>query len=328
MRIDNLESMPWKAKNIRYIKLGSGGKYWSYCREKNILILGFDSGRPQVRKLMEKEDWDGVEEYWKDKCKTAKAHTNAMRQFQEDDGATLWVTFADGRLQYAFTSGNVQNFRLNEKPDFNEDTTRLSYRRLWPKGWVSVDKNEEALSKMRLSTALTKTEGFRGTICKFSLEMESYLRLKLKGERSPDVTATIKARHDLSLRLSDLIKHLNWWDFELLIDLIFSNSGWIKTSSVGGVQKYLDLEVFNKISDLKACIQIKTATNESQFKEYTRARLDEAQDYDYIYYIYHTSDRNLTKIKCDKKIITWDLRRVSEEAIKAGLIDWVIDKRS
>ena len=117
-------------------------------------------------------------------------------------------------------------------------------------------------------------------------------------------------------------------DFELLIDLIFSNSGWIKTSSVGGVQKYLDLEVFNKISDLKACIQIKTATIESQFKEYTRARLDEAQDYDYIYYIYHTSDRNLTKIKCDKKIITWDLRRVSEEAIKAGLIDWVIDKRS
>lgn len=143
-----------------------------------------------------------------------------------------------------------------------------------------------------------------------------------------DVIAAMQSRDALAASLSEVVKGLTWRDFELLIDLIFSASGWVKTSSVGGVQKYYDLELFNKVTGLKACVQVKTGTNLSQFREYTECRIAEGEYYDYIFYVYHTADRDLTDCDYNKnKIIVWDLNRVAKEAINAGLIDWIVEKR-
>lgn len=112
MKVSDLYNAPWIAKKIRYIKLGSGGKYWPICRDKKILIIGFHTGKTIIKDLMEEKDWVGIKKYWaNNKCKTPTTHANSMKEYKEDDGTTLWITFADGRLYYAFTAGQVRYFK-------------------------------------------------------------------------------------------------------------------------------------------------------------------------------------------------------------------------
>ncbi len=42
------------------------------------------------------------------------------------------------------------------------------------------------------------------------------------------------AREAMTASAVDLIQNLDWRDFELLADLIFTSSGWRRTSAVGG----------------------------------------------------------------------------------------------
>lgn len=63
---------------------------------------------------------------------------------------------------------------------------------------------------------------------------------------------------------------LTWQDFELLVDLVFSTSGWRRTSIVGKTQKTLDLELEPLTTSEKAFVQIKSYADAHSFSDYAK----------------------------------------------------------
>jgi hypothetical protein len=84
---------------------------------------------------------------------------------------------------------------------------------------------------------------FRGTIC--SIDLQDYLVRKINGLVIPEVEKTKNSLETLRADIEDLIKGLWWHDFELLIDLVFSKSGWQRFSVLGKTEKDSDLDVYS-----------------------------------------------------------------------------------
>ena len=82
---------------------------------------------------------------------------------------------------------------------------------------------------------------FRGTIC--DVRAGDYLLRKLSDQLSPEVATAEEAERSLMTAIVGLMRLLTWQDFELLVDLVFSTSGWRRVSQVGRTQKTVDLEL-------------------------------------------------------------------------------------
>jgi hypothetical protein len=75
-------------------------------------------------------------------------------------------------------------------------------------------------------------------------------------------------------------------------------------------------------------VQVKSSTNAAEltgyyekFKEYTQ--------YDEMYFVFHTYDGNPNdRAIASERLHVWDISRVADLVIHAGLVDWLIAKRS
>ncbi len=108
-------------------------------------------------------------------------------------------------------------------------------------GWRSTDLNGEQLTKERLSGALTKLEAYRGTSC--DVDVREYVVRRINGKKTPEVERAIAAFEEMRLSSLGLMRLLVPHDFELLVDLVFSSSGWQRQGIVGKTQKTLDLDL-------------------------------------------------------------------------------------
>lgn len=326
---------PWDAKKILYIKLGKGvegkgGKYWKTCKKEKKIRLGYQSGSADIYNWAMSGQWEEVNKYWKQAKKnntTATSYTNQMKQFFNDDGKTLWITFEEGCLYYAFTDGEI--IRDPDHPDPSYNNT--SYRRLTAEGWKNVDKENKPLRTEDLSTILTKTAAYRQTICTLEEKAINHLYLKLKGEVSSDLIKTRDSLKNLEKSIKPLIQSLSWQDFELLVELIFSNSGWQKTTKIGGTQKITDLDLKNSITGEKIFVQVKSKTNAAEFKKYKEKHIIEKSDFKTMYFVYHTGNHtgkigNIINEDHDKRVEVWNLEKVAMFVVYNGLTKWLMDK--
>ena len=74
-----------------------------------------------------------------------------------------------------------------------------------------------------------------------------------------------------------MIKLLVPHDFETLVDLIFSTSGWRRLGPVGKTQKTLDLDLVLPSTGDRAFVQVKSHTARKEFDEYAE-KLDDLRD--------------------------------------------------
>lgn len=310
---------PWDAKKFLYIKLGREGKWWDDCKEKKIIKLGFKSGLQNINEWGRSEQWEQMHKYWdQERPGSATTFTNQIKEFFTDDGKTLWITFEDGCLYYAFTDG--------EKPIPNQND-HTSYRRLTAEGWKNVDIKGQPLRLEDLSGNLTKTAGYRQTICKFQENVENYLRRRLKCEESPDLKKTRNSFNDLIKSIKPLIQSLTWKDFELLVELIFSNSGWQKTTKTGGNQKTTDLDLKNPITGDQIWVQVKSSSNPAVFKKYKKKHETDKDNFTTMYYVYHSGEIGDNLNEDDEEgIEVWDLEKVAKYVVSNGLTEWLMDK--
>jgi len=306
-------------KNIRYIKLGEGGKWAKDCFNKGIIRLGYSSGAADVFNAATAGKWKDVENFWlaKDKPKAvATGFTNQTKEFFDDDGSTLWITFEDGFLYHCFSDGGA----VEQDTSFINEA-RTTYRKT-KNGWSNHDANGLPLKVTQLSGMITKTQGYRGTICKFTPQPEAddYLRTRIAGKVSENIYKAESAKKDLMESIKPLVKSLTPKDFEILCELIFSNSGWRRTSGTGGVQKTIDIELENPVTGDAAFVQIKTKTTQKEFEDYISKK--QASHYDRMFYVYHSGD--IVNSMEDSEISVWDLNKVAEQVLSSGLVDWVI----
>jgi|LakMenE18May11ns_1017448.scaffolds.fasta_scaffold9907883_1 hypothetical protein len=302
------------ANKILYIKLGKKGEYWSECRDKSIIKLGYLSGRADMLNLMKNKQWEKISEFWAKNSGTPTQFTNQMRDFYEDDGTTLWITFEDEFLYYGFSDGG--ELILDEGSDD-------SYRKM-KDGWKRTDINGEDLRVNQLSGKLTKTASYRQTICNLSEDVKKYLVRRLLCIKSESIENAVLAKQNLELSMQSLIQDLTWQDFELLVELIFVNSGWRRISTTGGVQKTIDIGLENPITGDMAFVQIKSSTNQSELEDYTNKM--NLSSYSRLFYVYHTPN-GLMENK-DADVTLWNVSKIAQLVVSNGLTDWVIKRSS
>jgi hypothetical protein len=185
-------------------------------------------------------------------------------------------------------------------------------------GWSNHSLTNRPLQMSDMSGRFTKVAGYRGTICSVD---KNYALRKLLDIDLPEVTTAKKHRDELLSSTMQLIQNLTWQDFELFVELLFSQSGWRRISSIGKTQKTLDIELELPSTNERAIVQIKSQTTQKQFDSYHKEFL--AMGADKYFYIYHTGN-DIQSI--NSKITIINNQTLARMAFKAGLVDWLIDK--
>jgi hypothetical protein len=300
-------------EKVRYIKLGERGRYEAECERNSIIRIGYGSGGDVRFALCVVGDWAGVRESFvaEGKAKgTAKGIARQLRDFFEDSGSTLWITFIGERLCWGFTDGST--------PDRTSPMGGVIRPILG--GWRDRDRVGERLVKDGLSGALTKVVGYRGTVCE--TKVPGYVVRRINGDKSLEIERAIAARAELQESILPLVRQLGPKDFELLVELIFSTSGWRRLSPVGGTQKLKDFSIQLPSTGERAFVQVKSKTTGAELATYA-AELDE-RDFDRMFFVYHSGTADLSIN--DDRVVVIGPEKLAKMVLDAGLDGWIIDK--
>ena len=300
---------PVVAERSFFIKLGRAGEWETDCFRDGTLRLGYCE---TPEELCSAGKWDHVKDFWRRLRGDAGAGTsdgNQIRIFHESDENCIFITFANGLLYWCKPTGFVEVL---------PDRTR---RRATVDGWHSQNINGSSLSFDRLSGELLKTQGFRGTICK--VRQHSYLLRKINDIPTPQVDEAIAAERALIAATEKLIPLLNWKDFELLVDLVFSASGWRRIGALGGTQKTADLELILPSTEERALVQIKSQATDKTLSTYI-SKFQQFLLYDRMFFVWHTGDVSLSNSSDGVTLI--DHKRLAEMCLDAGLTAWLREK--
>lgn len=302
-----------KPSTAFFIKLGSGGRFESECIERDQTIrLGFNE-TDHIACL--KGDWEKIRSDLLKKGRTKGKATeiaNEIRCFYEADENTLWVTFFGNRMWWAFAKTGV-----TQLPD------KSKTRRIIGK-WRSTDIRGTNLSLDKISGRFLQVRRFQGTICSVDLE---YAKNKINGKKPIIVEEAQTAVQDLETRLIPLIRSLTWQDFELLVDLIFSNAGWQRIGVLGKAQKSLDIDLREPVTGERVMVQIKSA---SGLEEYKRCyhEFSQAEDFTMLFYVVHSPDPKLVKASALPKSTVIEAPELAKLVVNAGLSNWLIEKNT
>ncbi|XYH92975.1 restriction endonuclease [Sorangium sp. So ce1128] len=138
--------------------------------------------------------------------------------------------------------------------------------------------------------------------------------------------ALAEAKNALVLKTAQAIKNLHWKDFELLVDLVFRQSGWRRVSAVGTTMKSVDIELEDPIAGDRYQVQIKSrATMEIASKCKEEFSASSFRKY---YFVVHTPDHELLGAKDldDDGFEVILPERLARMVVDGGLTGWLRDK--
>ena len=305
--------MPIKPETVRFIKLGEGGQWENSCIEEGTIRLGYNS--PYHENCLA-GDWEPVRAYWlkyrNGNKRVATSDLNQIRAFYELSENSLWVTFFKRKLYWCFANHQVVQL---------EDGSRI---RRTLDGWSCKDISGNNLTIENLDGRISKVQGFRGTIC--AVELPQYVENKINGVPQPEIQTAKDSLESLRASLENLIQGLWWKDFELLVDLIFSQSGWQRLSVLGQTEKDIDLDVFSPVTNRRAFVQVKSQASNEDF-DASVASFSTMEQFDEMYFVVHSCDGTLRN-RIVNRVNILDTRKLSELVNNAGLVSWLIAKRS
>lgn len=298
-------------KSAYFIKLGSGGHWEQPCIENDQTIrLGFDKTNHQAC-LAGK--WDKIrnDELNKGRAKRkATEVTNEIRHFYEEDEKTLWITFYANRMRWCFAEKSVKRL-----PDGSKTRKVIGQ-------WRDADIHGQPLSFEKISGKLLQVRGFRGTICSVD---PTYVTGKINGNSPPEVTRASNCFNELRSSLIPLIQNLTWKDFELLVDLVFSNAGWQRISVLGKTEKNIDLDLRSPVTGERVMVQIKAASDIEEFKSYCQ-EYSRMKDFQKFFYVVHSPKKSLLAAKTPARTQLVLADQLAELVISAGPAKWLIEK--
>lgn len=305
---------PIRPKTVRYIKLGVRGNWEQECLRDGIIRFGFGSASGERFALCQTRKWDALLQSFlregKDKG-TATRFTKETRLFFEDEGSTLWITFVGERLCWGFLTSTPARKHLDGNGVF----------RTVAGGWRWTDRNGEELTKDRLSGALTKLAAYRGTSCK--VDVSQYAIRRINGQKTVEVERAIEALGKLETAVLPMMRLLGPYDFETLVDLVFTNSGWRRLGPVGRTQKTLDLDLILPSTGERAFVQVKSKTTSKQVAKYV-AKVEETGPYERMFYVFHSGEAETD----DERVTLIGPEKLAEMVVDAGLVSWLIRKVS
>jgi hypothetical protein len=297
---------------VMYIKLGEGGKWEKQCTESGIIRFGYT----QTSEKALCGDWDGVRDYWSARRKNLGAATRDLEQirdFFEVGEDTIWITFYDRFLWWC---------RAKPGPKLHPDGEG-TYREVID-GWSKTDISGTPLSFEKLSGKLLKTQAYRGTVCR--VPESGYLIRKLNAEVSEELAQAKTAAEDLAVKILPLIQHLHHKDFELLVDLLFSTSGWRRVDVTGGPQKRVDIVLELPTTNEKAYVQVKSEAKMEDIHEHVEY-LANSGGFSRLFFVFHSGSVDSSKDYGDNVHFIGG-QKLAQMVVNAGLTSWVINKNS
>jgi hypothetical protein len=150
-----------------------------------------------------------------------------------------------------------------------------------------------------------------------------YVLRRILGKKSPEVDRALVAITNLQSSVLDMIRLLGPKDFEILVDLVFSTSGWRRLGPVGKTQKTLDLDLTLPSTGERAFMQIKSKATDADLSDYMQ-RLDELGQYNRMFFVYHTGNVHTDS----ENVIVIGPEKLSKLIVDAGLASWLVQKVS
>ena len=309
---------PITAKEVRYIKLGEKGRWADRCLERGELAFEY----PFVpHDFCVARDWTAVRRLLSLVEVKGKKRGNPNDDLREIEafytlGADcLWITFAKGHLWWTFAGSEVT--WLGSAEEAGPARVRKTID-----GWRNTTITGEPLRIDGLSSRLTQAAGYRKTICE--VEVPDYAIRRINNEEDPVVRRAQEIRTAMTAAAAKMITNLHWADFETLVDLIFTRSGWRRVSRVGGPQKDVDLILKQSTIDETAFVQVKSKAGQAVLDDYVD-RFRQGGIYDRMFFVCHAPRGRLAATDV-KPIHVWTGDRLADATIGAGLFDWLIER--
>lgn len=295
-----------------FIKLGVGGEWEPGCLAEGTIKFGY---RETPNELCLNGEWEKVKEFWAGKRSREGTATSDMRQIRtffeasEDD---LFITFAKGYLWWCQPTGTP--VVLTE-----EGGARV---RQTVDGWKNTSIGGEPLLMSLLSGKLTKTQMYQGTVC--DVEEQAYLLRRINDQQTPELVEAEATEQVLVKQILAMVRLLTPEDFELMVELIFSHSGWQRQSRTGGTQKTIDLDLLLPTTRERAFVQVKSRTTTAQFDKYA-AEFASSDAHARMFYVWHTGTINR---ELPANITCWGPDVIGSKVLDAGLLAWLKDRVS
>src|SRR5436190_12543202 len=143
----------------------------------------------------------------------------------------------------------------------------------------------------------------------------------MNGEKTPQVERALDAIRAVKSSARELMRLLEPRDFEMLVDLVFSTSGWRRQGIVGKTQKTLDLDLTLPSTGERAFVQVKSKTTSAELAEYV-GKIDELGSYDRMFYVYHSGEASTE----DDRVVVLGPEGIAGLVLDAGLANWLIRK--
>lgn len=310
---------------VRYVKNGEGGKWWKAAKDSSQVHAGWSNipndalmqhDLKQIRKLINKDYAD------RKKKNGATQDFNALCTLLEKPSQYIWVTFQDNCMWWCTVHDTIV---VNEN---GESSTKGHFWLCCDRPWSnkSIDgKNLLAISD--LPGIVTQTASHQATVCK-PRAWEAMLRV-IRGEKNQYVKAVEDARNIYHAKIQDVIKELRWQDFENLIDLVLTRTGWTRVStkglrseSTGGVREGTDIDAENIATGEIALVQVKSSANQRDLDDYTERFLERKEYYSRMIFAVHSPDGEL-KPKSGIPIHIWNRAEIADLVVRLGLGEWV-----
>lgn len=298
---------------VRYIKLGQKGALAEECIKQGLLVLQHTE---VPHELAAAGAWGEIRTLVGSRSRDAGTVTrwvNEVQTFYEPCPETLWVTFHAGHLWWGFAEAEVL-----AAPDSLHPGGRYRNMR---NGWRKTDLAGNALPTDRLSTTISRTAAYRGTIC--ALPAADQLVRLINCEESPVVAETLRLRAAFEASLVGIIRSLHQNDFELLTDLVFHRLGWQRIGALGGQQADTDLVLVQPATGQRALVQVKSSASQTVVEDYGRRFAAEPEALPFL--VCHSPSGKLTPPAARTDMIIWDGEALARKASEAGLVDWLLE---
>ena len=307
---------PIDPREIRYIKLGAGGRWAAACRERGEIAFGY---RLVPHEICLAGDWDAVaRRLVETKGRRGGPVSDAVREIREFytlGPDCLWITFADRHLWWAFAEPEVVWRPAGEDGDVVRVRQVIG-------GWRKASLDGTPLRLDGLSSRLTQVAAYRKTICQ--VKAPDYLVRRINGAEQPVMARARAARAALVAVAKEMIAGLHWADFETLVDLIFARSGWQRVSRVGETLSDVDLILEQPATGETAFVQVKSTAGQAVLDDYAD-RFQRSEACDRMFFVCHTPRGTLSTVDT-ARLHVWAGDRLAEAAVKAGLFDWLVER--
>ena len=302
-----------KRPEIRYIKLGPNNRWAKDALRRGEIPFSF---REVPHELALTGDEDRITAHLIGQGKAQGAARNAARQvcaFYGLDEDAVWVTFADGLMWW--TTAKPEVVWLGESDDYAPRIRRCDG------GWSSANRFDVPFEMSSLSSRLTKVASAQATICR--IEAEDYLLRKILSVTEPSVRKAGLAKQAMIEAIEELIANLHWSDFETLVDLMLSRSGWHRVSALGGNMKDVDMIVEQAVIKEFAFVQVKSASNQAELDRYI-ATFETYTNMSRMIFACHSPSGQLSSSRRD--VIIWARSTLAAMVLELGLFDWLVSR--